>query len=221
MKNIEVLAFDAFGTLFDVHSVIEACEEVYPGSGESLSQIWRAKQLEYSWLLSLMERYEPFATVTRRALSYACKSLGLSFDDKAEERLIGAYLHLKPYADVKPALDSLSGYTRVILSNGDSQMLRSVMDNSGLGGSLDDVLSVEDVEIFKPSPRAYEVVTANFGLDASSVGYVSSNSFDVAGAKSFGFQTFWVNRRNDHLDELGLTPDLTVRSLSELAEHLT
>ncbi len=210
------LVFDAYGTLFDVHSVIALCDELWPGRGAQVSQLWRTKQLEYTWLRSLMGRYEDFARITEAGLRYACAALQLPYDDAKRDRLIRAYLHLGTFPEVTETLRRLRGIKLAILSNGAPAMLRDVVSNSGLGGLIPDVLSVDELNIYKPTPQVYQLAVDRLGVPARAIGFVSSNCWDAAGAKSFGFRTFWVNRAGAPLDGLGFAPDHELGSLAEL-----
>jgi 2-haloacid dehalogenase len=213
---IQALAFDAYGTLFDVHSVISTCNQVFPDKGPALSQLWRAKQLEYTWLRSLMSRYEDFWQVTESALMFACRSLGLSCPPATRHKLMDAYLRLDPYPEVRQALESLSRYKLAILSNGSPRMLAAVVDSAGLRGVFANVISVDEVKIFKPSPRVYELAPRHLKVPEEAIGFISSNFWDIAGAKSFGLWTCWINRSKAPEEELGLRPDAIISSLAEL-----
>jgi 2-haloacid dehalogenase len=210
------LVFDAYGTLFDVHSVVALCEALWPGRGAQLSQLWRTKQLEYTWLRSLMGRYEDFARVTEAGLRYACAALQLPCDDAKCARLLQAYLSLATFPEVTDTLRKLRGIKLAILSNGAPAMLRDVVSNSGLGGLIPDVLSVDELQIYKPAPQVYQLAVDRLGAPAQAIGFVSSNGWDAAGAKSFGFRTFWVNRAGAPRDGLGFAPDHELGSLAEL-----
>ena len=216
----QAVVFDAYGTLFDVHSVIAHCNRKFPGQGAELSKLWRTKQLEYTWLRSLTERYEDFWTVTQSALAFACRSLTLPCPPETCEELMESYLHLETFPEVKPALDKLSQHKLVILSNGSPKMLAAAVENSGLRGRFTDVISADGVKIYKPSPRVYGLVSQHLGVPDSAIAFVSSNFWDIAGAKSFGFWTCWVNRCNLSEDELGVKPDATVDSLDGLIHVL-
>ena len=219
--NLGALAFDAYGTLFDVHSVIAACETAFPSRGEALSRLWRDKQLEYTWLLSLMDRYEDFWAVTEKALSYACQQLGLSCDPAIHTRLLESYYRLAAYPDVPAALARLAVNRQlVILSNGTPQMLAAVTRATGLTAVFDKLISVEAVRVYKPSPRVYALLPQRLGVPAEAIGFVSSNAFDITGAKAFGLRTCWVNRQGATPDSLGYPPDVVVRTLAELADCL-
>ena len=212
----EALVFDAYGTLFDVHSVLQRCESCWPGKGAAVSQAWRAKQLEYTWQRSLMQRYVPFSTVTRDALAYACEALGLDLTAAQLEGLMGEYLMLAAYPDVPGALQKLKGRKLAILSNGSPDMLLPLVKNSGL--EFDAVISVDALKIFKPAPQVYEIATRQLGT--RNIGFVSSNCWDAMGAKSFGFTVYWINRAGAPVDRLGFAPDGVLKSLGDLPEVL-
>jgi 2-haloacid dehalogenase len=210
------LVFDAYGTLFDVHSVVALCDDLWPGRGAQVSQLWRTKQLEYTWLRSLMGRYEDFAHVTESALRYGCAALALPFDDAKRAQLMRAYLHLATFPEVKDALGRLRGIELAILSNGAPAMLHDLVTNAGLSGAIPHVLSVDQVRIYKPSPRVYQLAVDRLGVPVTAIGFVSSNGWDAAGAKAFGFRTYWVNRAGAPVDPLGVAPDHVIGSLAEL-----
>jgi 2-haloacid dehalogenase len=213
---VKALVFDAYGTLFDVHSVIRLCDEVWPGKGPSLSQLWRMKQLEYTWQRSLMQRYEDFTHVTESALRYGCKALGLPLDDATRNRLMQAYLRLDTYPEVVETLQRLAGRKLAILSNGSPAMLEPVVASAGLGKLLDAVISVDSLKLYKPDPRVYALAVDRLGVPTGAIGFVSSNCWDAIGAKAFGFRVYWCNRAGAPLDELGVQPDQEMRSLAEL-----
>ena len=216
-RIIKALVFDAYGTLFDVHSVVALGEQLYPGKGSSLSQLWRTKQLEYTWLRSLMGRYEDFTAVTRTALEYACKALQLPLDARQAEQLMAAYNKLALYPDARDALAGFSGLKLAILSNGAPAMLGPLVKNAGLEKTFTAVISVDEVKIFKPSPRVYQLAPDRLGVAAHEIGFVSSNYWDAAGAKSFGFNVYWINRAGAQPDMLGSGPDAVLGKLTELA----
>jgi 2-haloacid dehalogenase len=219
-RDIQAIAFDAYGTLFDVHSVIAVCDRKFPGRGAELSNLWRAKQLEYTWLRSLSGQYEDFWMVTESALAFACRSLNLACSPQTREELMESYLHLEIFSDVRPALTKLSHYKLGILSNGSPRMLAAAMESAGVNSAFTDVISVDEVKIFKPSPRVYGLVSQHLGVADSAVAFVSSNFWDIAGAKSFGFWTCWVNRGRLPEEELGVMPDVTVTTLDGLINVL-
>ncbi len=219
--TIEAVVFDAYGTLFDVHSVVRAGEELFPGQGVALSQLWRAKQLEYTWLRSLMGRYQDFWKVTEAALVFACKKLRLSCMPEAQKRLMDAYLALDPFPEVRESLRALSGHRPAILSNGSPRMLQAAVKHSGLTGVFSAVLSVDAVKIYKPSPRVYQLATRKLRVPRGKICFVSANFWDIAGAKAFGFWTCWVNRIAAPAEELGVRADTVVSNLTELATRLS
>lgn len=212
--SLEALVFDAYGTLFDVHSVMRRCEAFFPGRHAALSQLWRAKQLEYTWLRSLMRRYAPFSTVTREALAHACEALGLELTVERMEALMAEYNMLSTYADVPKAFASFKGVKKAVLSNGSPDMLEPLVAHSGL--ELDAVISVDEVRIFKPAPQVYELAPRKLGVARERIGFVSSNCWDALGAKSFGFAVFWINRSRAPLERLGFEPDRVVARLDEI-----
>jgi 2-haloacid dehalogenase len=217
---IDALVFDAYGTLFDVQSVTATVERLFPGRGAELSQLWRAKQLEYTWLQSLMQspmqRREDFAAVTAHALDYAAEALGLSLAGAARHRLLDAYLDLSAYADAAPTLARLGPRPRLILSNGTRAMLEPLAAATGVGRHLDVILSVDAAGIYKPSPRVYQLALDYLKLLPNRIGFVSANAWDAIGAKAFGFTSFWINRNRAPLDRHGPKPDAVLNSLSEL-----
>ena len=217
---LKALVFDAYGTLFDVHSVIAECEALFPGKGASLSQLWRGKQLEYTWLRSLMGRYADFSAVTAAALTTACNTLDLELSEAAARRLMDAYLELKAFPDVTDTLARLHGRKLAVLSNGSPAMLNAVVRHTGLDQVLDTVLSVDALRIFKPHPSVYAYAAERLQAPAGAIGFVSSNFWDVAGATSFGFHTFWINRAGATPDALGYQPAAVLTKLSDLPDLL-
>ncbi len=238
--KIKSVVFDAYGTLYDVQSVADVTEEAFPGYGEVITQIWRIKQLEYSWLRSLMRRYADFAAVTRDSLAYTLRCLGLQYDDDTFAGIIDKYRHLDLYPDARDALAALKGRKLAILSNGSPDMLNALVKNSGLDRLLDATLSVDPGKTFKPSPDAYTPIETELGVKPADVLFVSSNPWDACGAKSFGLNVAWIERVSPEamalacvesdlvapltmfkairtqMDELGFVPDHRIRSLSEL-----
>ncbi len=238
--TIKAVVFDAYGTLYDVQSVADITEETFPGYGEIITQVWRIKQLEYSWLRSLMRRYEDFSAVTAASLTYTLKCLGLDYDDAAFARIMDKYLHLDLYPDALPALEAMRDKKLAILSNGSPDMLNALVRNTGLSGVLDATISVDANKTFKPSPEAYTLIESTLNIAPSDVLFISSNPWDVCGAKSFGLNVAWIERvtpeamalaclESDMLppltmfkairtqmDELGFQPDHRIHALAEL-----
>jgi len=219
-KALHAVVFDAYGTLFDVHSVIGCCEQLFPGQGESLSRVWRSKQLEYTWLRSLMGRYQDFESVTRAALTYSCKTLGLALSDRAGQLLMQEYRQLRPYSEVPTVLPSLRIGSLTILSNGSPDMLHALVRNAGLESLFHAVLSVDAVRVFKPHPSVYQLIVDRLGARREDIVFVSSNYWDASGATSFGLRAFWVNRTGAQPDELSHAPYASLSSLDELPSAL-
>ena len=217
--KLKALVFDAYGTLFDVHSVIALGERLWPGKGAALSQAWRTKQLEYTWQRSLMRRYADFGRVTEAGLRYACAALKLELGDAQVAQLMQQYLRLSLYPEAREALDALRGrkLKLAILSNGSPAMLAPLVTNSGLDVVLDAVLSVDELKIYKPDPAVYQLAVDRLVIAKEAIGFVSSNCWDACGAKSFGFHTCWINRAGAPLDALDATPDHTIARLTDLA----
>lgn len=237
---IKAVVFDAYGTLYDIQSVADITEDAFPGYGEIITQVWRIKQLEYTWLRSLMRRYQDFAAITRDSLAYSLRVLGLAYESETFERVIEKYLHLDLYPDATSALTALKPRKLAILSNGSPDMLNTLVRNTKLDRLLDATISVDAKKIFKPSPEAYMLIGEVLGTAPSETLFVSSNPWDVAGAKAFGLNVAWIERvtpeamalacvENElvapltmfkairtQMDELGFAPDHRVRALSEL-----
>ncbi len=216
---MKAMAFDAYGTLFDVFSVTALGEELFPGKGDALAQLWRLKQLQYSMLRSLMGRHRDFWQLTEDALVYAARSLGLDPTPDRRARLLEAYLTLAAFPDVRPGLAALKarGLRLAILSNGEPKMLEAAARSAGIVDLLDAILSVEEVKIFKPSPRVYQLAPEHLRVRPGELGFVSSNGWDVAGAASTGLQTFWIQRRAaEPPEELGFPADHTVSTITDL-----
>jgi 2-haloacid dehalogenase len=209
----QALVFDAYGTLYDVHSVIRRCEGFWPGKGAALSQLWRAKQLEYTWQRSLMRRYVPFSQITREALAYACEALKLALDAANTEALMQEYLKLDAYPDV-PGAQARFKLKQAILSNGSPDMLEPLVRHSGL--RFDAVLSVDALKVYKPAPEVYQLAVDRLGVAKEAIAFVSSNCWDALGAKAFGFTVFWIDRAKAPVDRLGFRPDRIVGGLDEV-----
>ena len=219
MATPKAFIFDAYGTLLDVHSVVEAGRAL-TDDPQALSTLWRQKQLEYTWLRTLMGRYEDFWAVTEAALRFALMRLGIGAGDEGVRRLMAAYLSLATFPDVAGALTAMASTPLGILSNGSSRMLEAAVRSSGLEGAFRHVLSVDSVKAYKPAPAVYELGSRAFGLPPGDILFVSSNAWDVAGAKAFGYRTCWCNRLAAPMDGLGVSPDLEVRRLDEILGKL-
>lgn len=240
--KIKAVVFDAYGTLYDVQSVAAVTEEAFPGYGEIITQVWRIKQLEYTWLRSLMRRYEDLSVITRDSLAYTLNILGLEYDGAAFERIMDKYLHLDLYPDAMAALAAMQDRKLAILSNGSTAMLNALVANSDLDRVLDATISVDSQKIFKPAPEAYGLIETRLGVPPAEVMFISSNPWDACGAKAFGLNVAWIERvtpeamalacvRNDlvtpltmfkairtQMDELGFEPDHRIHALAQLPE---
>jgi 2-haloacid dehalogenase len=214
-QPIRAFVFDAYGTLFDVHSVVDACRTI-TADAVTLSATWRQKQLEYTWLRALMRRYVDFWVVTEAALRASVRRLGLSATETQLAQLMDAYLTLACFPDVKIALQRLAPRPRAILSNGSPHMLQAAVASSGLSADLGHLISVDAVKTYKPVPDVYALGPKTLGLPAGEVLFVSSNAWDVAGAKAFGYQVAWCNRTGAPDEELGVRADYVVTRLDEL-----
>ncbi len=220
MNSIKAFAFDAYGTIFDVFSVTTLCDQLFPGRGNALAHLWRAKQLQYSLLRSLMGRHRDFWRLTEDGLAFAAKSLQLNITPEKSKRLMEAYLSLAVFPDVKPGLTALKdkGLHLAILSNGEPKMLQEAVNNGGLAGLLDGIFSVEEVGIYKPSPQVYNLAPRRMKVSPAELGFVSSNSWDINGAASAGLASFWIRRSDGELpEELGFTADRIVKTITDLA----
>ncbi|SNB46752.1 haloacid dehalogenase type II [Geobacter sp. DSM 9736] len=218
--EIRAVVFDSYGTLFDLSSVVELCGEIFSAAGVELFLMWRRKQLHYSWLLSLMDRYEDFWQVTDRALRFAVKALDLTLDDNDRIELMDSYLKLEHFPDVGQALHDLSSFQLAILSNGTPKMLETVVERNGLSHAFDAVISAHSARAYKPSPKVYLLAEEKLGIIPSHTLFVSCQSFDISGAKAYGFRTCWVNRTGSEWDNIGYLPDMTVGDMRELVEVL-
>ena len=240
--TIKAVVFDAYGTLYDIQSVAAVTEETFPGYGDIITQVWRIKQLEYTWLRSLMRRYEDFSVITKDSLAYTIRVLGLKHDAASFDRIMEKYLHLDLYADALATLEKLKDRKLAILSNGSSGMLNALVKNSGLDRVLDATISVDAQAIFKPAPQAYLLIEQRLGVPPAEVMFVSSNPWDACGAKAFGLNVAWIERvtpeamalacvKSDavppltmfkalrtQMDELGVEPDHRIHGLSELPD---
>lgn len=215
--SIRAVLFDVFGTLLDVHSIRARADELFPGQGMRLSQLWREKQLEYTRLRTIGSRYANFTQVTEDALQYACEALALPLDAAARGLLMHEYTQLSPHPDTVPALKRLQehGVTIGILSNGDQALLEDVLHGAQLAEYFDVLLSADQVHAFKPAPSLYELGPLTLKHPAHDLLHVSSNCWDAIGAKWYGYVTFWVNRGGAPVDRLSTAPDASGASLDE------
>ena len=219
----EALAFDLYGTLVDPIAISGELGQVLgEPDGDEAARLWRLKQLEYSFRLTAMGRYEDFRWVTSRALDFALASIGARLTDEQAERLVELYDHLQPFPDAVPALRALAGlgYELVVFSNGTPTMIRNCLDNSGLGDFFSQQISVDEVRAFKPSPVTYQHAAGRLSLPLGQVRLVTSNAFDSVGAGAAGMRTAWVNRSAAPFDTIGTQPDLIVPALDRLPAAL-
>ena len=221
MSRVSAAVFDAYGTLFDVHTAASKMREAIGPDADRLSQVWRQKQLEYTWLRTLMQRHADFWQVTCDALDYALDVVGIS-DASLRDRLLASYRTLDTYPEVATALSALrEGQIRTgILSNGSPSMLADAVANAGIGPHLDAVLSVEAVGLFKPAPAVYEMATDRFQLEPNQIAFMTSNAWDAAGAASFGLHVVWINRFDQPPERLSAMPSDELKDLAALPELL-
>lgn len=219
--DCKVCVFDAYGTLFDVHSAVAQYREQLAEKADALSLTWRTKQLEYTWLRSLMNAYAPFDQVTRDALDYACDLHDVAQPD-LKEQLMGAYLKLDAYPEVVDTLKQLTGagIRCAILTNGSPKMIEAAVASAGLNDYLECSLSVDTIGVFKPDPRVYQLAIDALGVKADDVSFQSSNAWDAAGAAYFGFNVAWINRFGQRPERLPATPHAELLDLSELPKMI-
>lgn len=220
--TIQAIVFDAYGTLFDVYSIAELGEKFFPGAGQALAELWRDKQIEYTHLRSMSSMYKPFWEITQDALIFSCQKLGLRLDLDAQSALMGQYARLQAFPENVPVLQELRvrGFKLAVLSNGNPQMLQSAVEAANMQGIFTHLLSVDAVKKFKTAPEAYQMAPDIFALPAKNILFVSSNGWDACCATWFGYTTFWVNRHDAPLEELGVTPHGEGRTLSDLIDFV-
>jgi 2-haloacid dehalogenase len=219
---IKAIAFDAF-TTFDPQPIVALAEKLFPNKGTALGNSWRTRQFEYTWLRSVSQRYADFWKVTEDALVFAAHMLQLDLSADKRAQLMAAYLDLKAYPDVRPALESLkqAGIRLAFLSNMTPTMLEAATKNSGFGGLFEFTLSTDKVRTYKPDPRAYQMGMEAFGLQRQEILFAAFGGWDAAGAKWFGYPTFWVNRLHLPVEELDAAPDAMGDSLTDLAHFVS
>jgi 2-haloacid dehalogenase len=220
--SIQALAFDAYGTLFDVYSIGARAEKLFPGHGTALAALWRDKQIEYTRLRTMCSMYKPFWEVTQDALVFSCKKLELDLTLEAQNALMGQYAKLQAFPENLDVLHALQemGLKLAILSNGNPQMLASAVQAAGMDNVFHHVLSAETVKKFKTAPEVYQLAPDVFGLSPRNILFVSSNCWDVCGATWFGYTSFWVNRSGAPLEELGVAPDATGPDMNSLLDFV-
>ncbi len=215
--DVGACVFDAYGTLFDVHSAVGRGGGSLGDKAQPVSALWRQKQLEYTWLRSLMKAHVDFWRVTGDGLDYALAANGVD-DPALRDRLMDLYLSLDAYPDVKPALEQAraGGKKTAILSNGSPKMLQAAVDSAGLGDLLDEALSIEDVGIYKPDSRVYQLAVDRLGVAGGRICFVSTNGWDAHGAANFGFKVAWLNRFGQQPEKLPGEPSAVITTLAEL-----
>jgi 2-haloacid dehalogenase len=231
MQMIKAVVFDAYGTLFDVYSIGDLANTLYPGQGAAIGALWRDKQIEYTRLIAMSDPlgsagsryYQSFWDITRAALQYTLERLGLSRSDENEEALMGQYAKLRPFSENIAVLQRLKahGVTSAILSNGSPPMLQSAVASAGMTHLLNAVISVDPVRTFKTTPASYSRVGEVLALEAREVLFVSSNAWDALGATWFGFQTLWVNRQGLPFETIGPRPHFVGTNLTAVLDALT
>ena len=220
LRQVKAIVFDAYGTLFNISSLDDRLHHYFGQKSADIAGVWRNKQLEYTWLRSLMGRYEPFSKVTADALQHACRRYSVEFTNDILDDMMLRYQVLVAYPEVKEVLDQLKRkHHLAVLSNADYKMLKSAVDQNDLGTVFDRVISVDVIRQFKPTPGVYQLAISGLEVDKEYIAFVSTNTWDVAGAKSFGFKTIWLNRQNAISENLDFEPDWTIKSLHELLVH--
>ena len=223
----KLVAFDAYGTLFDVYSMGELAEELFPTYGQALALMWRDRQIEYTRLVTMSDPnpsgskyYLPFWELTERSLRYVCKRMGLELSVANEKRLMDQYAKLTSFADSLTTLQEIKkrGISTAILSNGSREMLATVVESNGVKPYLDQVVTIEDVRLFKTAPQAYALLLAAFPVKKEEVLFVSSNAWDALAARWYGYDVFWVNRLGHPFEEIGEQPNYQGNSLSKVLE---
>jgi len=223
----KLIAFDAYGTLFDVYSMGQLAEELFPGHGQTFALMWRDRQIEYTRLVTMSDPnpsgskyYLPFWDLTIRSLRYVCKRMNLNLTAENEKRLMDQYAKLTSFEDSLAVLKSIKdkGISTAILSNGSREMLATVVESNGLQPYLDKVVTIEDVHLFKTAPQAYELLLKAFPVKREEILFVSSNAWDALAARWYGFDVFWVNRLGHPFEEIGERPNYEGGSLSKVLE---
>lgn len=220
MSANSIFAFDVYGTLFNIQSVDTVCEEHFPGQGESIGQLWRQKQIQYSFLRQAMGKYVPFSSVTKDALRFSLSAHHVDWTPETEQKLMTAYNHLSLFEESLHVLQKLKDQsaTLIVFSNGSRDMLEPLLEQAGLNDYLDHIISVDDIKQFKPSPASYQLVLDTARVPRHEITFLSSNGWDISGAKAFGFTTAWINRSEQPTEELQLPPDYQYTTLTPLIE---
>ncbi len=216
MKNIKAIIFDAYGTLFDVNSAAEKCKDKIGHKWENFSNYWRTTQLEYTWLRSLMNRYKDFWKITEDSLDKSMKVFNIDISMRNE--LLNLYKKLSPYSEVKKVLNSLKEkkYKIAILSNGTPSLLNELVISNNLDNIFDDIFSIEEVKIYKPDSKVYNIPIKKYQINKNEVVFLSANTWDVSGAGNFGYNSIWVNRNKNIFDNLDYEPKNEIENLAQL-----
>ena len=220
MKNIKAIIFDAYGTLFDVNSAAQKCKDKIGPKWESFSNYWRTTQLEYTWLRSIMDRHKDFWQITEDSLDKSMKAFNINISMKNE--LLDLYKKLSPYPEVNETLSSLksNNYKIAILSNGTPDLLKELTTSNNLDNYFDDIFSIEDVKIYKPHSKVYEIPIKKYGIKESEIVFLSANTWDVSGGGNFGYNSVWVNRSKKIFDNLDFIPNYEIDNLKKLLNIL-
>ena len=216
MKNIKAIIFDAYGTLFDVNSAAEKCKDKIGDKWESFANFWRTTQLEYTWLRSLMKRHKDFWQITEDSLDKSIKTFGI--DPSMRKELIDLYKILSTYQEVPEVLKKLKekNYKLAILSNGTPSLLNELVNSNNLTNIFDDIFSIEEVGVFKPDSKVYDIPIKKYKIQKKEVAFLSANTWDVSGGGNYGYQAIWLNRNNNIFDNLDFKPKNEIKNLSEL-----
>ncbi len=216
MKNVKAIIFDAYGTLFDVNSAAEKCKDKIGDKWENFATFWRTTQLEYTWLRSLMKRHKDFWQITEDSLDKSMKAF--SIDPSMKNELMNLYKVLSPFKEVPETLKKLKGknFKLAILSNGTPSLLDELVKSNNLDKLFDDIFSIEEVGIYKPDSRVYDLPIKKYKIKNSEVIFLSANTWDVSGGGNYGYQSIWVNRNNNIFDNLDFNPSNQIKDLTEL-----
>ncbi len=216
MKNIKAIIFDAYGTLFDVNSAAEKCKDKIGDKWEGFANFWRTTQLEYTWLRSLMKRHKNFWQITEDSLDKSMKTFDI--DSEMRNELLNLYKTLSPFKEVPETLKKLKekNLRLAILSNGTPSLLTQLVKNNNINNLFDDLFSIEEVGIYKPDPKVYDIPIKKYKIEKSQVAFLSANTWDVSGGGNYGYQSIWVNRNNDIFDNLDYKPINQIKNLNEL-----
>ena len=220
MKNVKAIIFDAYGTLFDVNSAAEKCKDKIGDKWEPFANFWRTTQLEYTWLRSLMGRHKDFWQITEDSLDKSMKTFNIDFSMKDE--LLNLYKVLSPYKEVPETLKALKEkkFKLAILSNGTPSLLNELVKSNNLDNLFDDIFSIEEVGVYKPSSKVYDIPIKKYQIEKSEVAFLSANTWDVSGGGNYGYQSIWVNRNNNIFDNLDYEPKNQIKNLKDLLPKL-